>query len=240
MKLSIIIPTREEESVIGEAINQFKKNLLFSHEVIVSDGGSADKTVERARIVADKVIIFSGNKHAAGIGRNDGAKIATGDYLAFLDADVRLNDPQSFFNKAFRHFEEDKNIVGITVRQRAFPNIETVGDKISFFILNTMIRFQNNVLNKGETSGKFMLVRRHAFDKINGFREDIVTREDGDFFYRLSKIGKTRYDKSLVVYHGARRAHKVGWIKLWTIWTLNMIYFGLFNKSYSKDWRPVR
>jgi GT2 family glycosyltransferase len=64
-------------------------------------------------------------------------------------------------------------------------------------------------LHRGETSGKIMIVRRSAFDAVKGFREDLVTREDADFFLRLSRIGRTRYDPPLLIYHGARRAHKL-------------------------------
>ena len=84
------------------------------------------------------------------------------------------------------------------------------------------------------------MVRRNAFDKINGFRTDLVTREDGDFFQRLSKIGRVRFDSNLMVYHGSRRAHKVGWLKLWYIWIVNTIAVTLFDKAVADDWTPIR
>lgn len=237
--LSIIIPAREEEKAIEKTVLQFKRGLTIPNEVIVSDGRSSDRTVEIARKVADKVVVFQGTRHRPGIGRNDGAKVASGEFLAFIDADVFIPEPEAFFRRALEHFKNPQ-VVGVCGPQKALPEIETWGDKLSFGYLNAITRFQNNVLHKGEASGKIMVVRRSAFEKMNGFREDLVTREDGDFFYRLSKVGRTLFDPKLVVFHGARRAHKIGWLKLWTIWTAETIYVALFNKSITDDWTPIR
>ena len=240
MLLSVIIPTREEEKTIAATIRELRDELTIPHEVIVSDARSSDRTAEIAREHAQVVVVFEGDKHTAGIGRNDGAKAAHGDFLAFVDADVHIPDPNAFFRRALAHFEKDPNLVGVTGPQRALPAVETWADRASFGYLNAIIRFQNNVLHRGEGSGKFMLVRRDAFEKVHGFREDLVTREDGDFFYRLSKIGRTYFDPKLVVYHGARRAHRIGWARLWWIWTINTISVTLFDKAVADDWTPIR
>lgn len=238
MKLSIIIPCREEETTIEKTVAQFK-GLSIPHEVIVSDGRSTDRTVEIARRVAHVTVVFDGERHNASIGRNDGAKVAHGDFLLFIDAGVEIPEPEHFLTKALGHFDDPK-VVGVTVAQRAFPAIETWADRLSFGYLNAVIRLQNNVLHHGEANGKCMLVRRTAFDAIDGFREDLYTREDGDFFNRLSKVGRTVFDPSLRIFHAARRAHTVGWTRLWTIWTYETIYFALFNRNSVDDWTPIR
>jgi len=237
--LSIIIPAREEEKAIAKTIAQFKEALTIPHEIIVSDARSSDRTVAVARETAHVVVVFDGTKHTAGIGRNDGAKVAHGEYLAFVDADAVVPNPDAFFKLALAHFD-DPRVVGVCGPQRAHPDIETWADRVSFGVLNAGYRFQNNVLHFGQASGKFMLVRRTAFDAVKGFREDIHTCEDGDFFNRLSRIGRTVFDPSLMIFHGARRAHRIGWARLWYIWTINTVYFMLKNKSLAEDWTPIR
>lgn len=236
--LSIIIPAREEEKTIAKTLLQFK-DISIPHELIVSDARSKDRTVAIARQYAHATVVFDGTKHTAGIGRNDGARVAHGEYLAFIDAGVDIPNPQRFFERAFAHFN-DPSVVGVTGPQRAAPEIETWSDRLSFGFFNASLRFQNNVLHRGEASGKFMLVSRSAFEKIGGFREDLVTREDGDFFRRLSKVGHTIFDPSLMIYHGARRAHAIGWAHLWWIWITNTLSFMFFDKSLADDWTPVR
>lgn len=240
MMLSIIIPTREEEGVIAKTIAQFKDHLQIPHEIIVSDARSTDRTVAVARETAHVVVVFDGNKHTAGIGRNDGAKVARGTYLAFVDADTHIPNTEDFFARALTHFESNPDVVGVTGPQRAHGAIETWADRLSFGVLNASLRFQNNVLHRGEASGKCMLVTKAAFDKVGGFREDLTTREDGDFFYRLSRIGRTVFDPSLMIFHGARRAHRLGWGRLWYIWIMNTISVALFNKAVADDWTPIR
>lgn len=240
MQLSIIIPACEEETTIEQTVMQFRDNLQMPHETIVSDARSKDRTVEIARLTAHVTVVFDGDKHTAGIGRNDGAKVAHGEYLAFVDAGVEVPNPQAFFERALAHFERDPQVVGVTGPQRATPGLETWADRLSFGFFNASLRFQNNVLGRGEASGKFMLVSHAAYTKVGGFREDLVTREDGDFFCRLSKIGRTVFDPSLMIYHGARRAHALGWARLWWIWTVNSISFTLFDRSAAKDWTPIR
>lgn len=239
MLLSIVIPAREEEEAIARVLPPLKRDLKIPHEIIVSDARSSDRTVAVARELAHVVVVFDGEKHTAGIGRNDGARVAKGEYIAFVDADAEIWEPQAFFERALGHFV-DPHVVGVCGPQRALPTVETWSDRLSFGILNLSLRLQNNVFKKGEASGKFMLVRRSAWEKISGFREDLVTREDGDFFYRLSRIGRTVFDPSLLVYHGARRAHKLGWPRLWYIWIMNTISVAIWDRTIADDWTPVR
>lgn len=240
MKLSIIIPVQQEEKAIQKTVTHLKESLGTDVQVIVSDGKSADRTVEVALSCADDVVLYErAAPHNASIGRNDGARLGTGTFFCFIDADVRISEPKAFFEKALRHFD-DVGVVGVCGPQRAEPAVETWADRISFGLLNMGLRFQNNVLHIGEASGKFMIVRAESFKAVGGFREDLVTREDGDFFMRLSKIGKTVFDPSLMVYHGARRAHKIGWWRLWPIWMWNTLYVAVTDKAHAKDWTPIR
>ncbi len=236
--LSIVIPTREEERAIGAAIKRLLV-LKIPHEVIVSDGRSADQTVEIARTLADAVVVYDGTAtHTAGRGRNDGARVAKGEFIAFLDADASVIDPNDFFARALAHFD-DPRVMGVTGPQRARPDVETWADRCSYGISNFNMHAMN-ALGVGTACGKFMLVRRSVFEEMRGFREELVAYEDGDLFYRLSKRGRTVFDTRLVVYHGARRPHKIGWTRMWWTWSANFLSYTFFNKSISPDWTPVR
>ncbi len=98
----------------------------------------------------------------------------------------------------------------------------------------------NNVLHIGTGPGEFQMVKASAFRSLGGYNERLVASEDHDLFMRLAKIGETRLDPSLVVYETGRRAHAVGWLRLFTTWIVNGITVTFFNRSVSKEWKEIR
>ena len=239
--ISIIIPTLNEESVIDKTVRSLDSKLALPHEIIISDGRSTDHTVEIARAAGALAVVYSGQKRQTiAEGRNDGAKAARGDFLAFMDADCTIMEPDDFFGRALELFRKDPHLVAITPRIKVLPEYETWADWLFFGILNFNKWWLNNLLHRGEANGELQMVPRAAFDKVGGYRGDLVTREDADMFMRLAKIGRVRYVGSLVVYHTGRRAHKVGWPKLLSEWMLNSVWFMLFNKAHSGEWKVIR
>ena len=86
MILSIIIPTYNEEEYLPVLLDSIKKQNFEDYEVIIADANSTDKTREIASEYG--CIITEGGMPA--VGRNNGAKIAKGEYLLFLDSDLKL------------------------------------------------------------------------------------------------------------------------------------------------------
>ncbi len=238
-KISIVIPCLKEEGYIEGTVRQFER-LTIPHEVIVSDGGSSDRTVELASAVADKVIVKHDPHPIPARQRNDGAKEARGEFLCFTDSSVRIPEIDAFFKRALRKFENDSQLVAITGPQNIFPEIETFWDKTWLGMQNQMIRFQNNVMHRGAGTGKFMFMRRAAFEEIHGFDEKFVAAEDLNLYLRLGRVGKTRYCADQAILYPGRREHGLGWPRLLWIWTFNVIWAGLFGHTWVTEWKPVR
>lgn len=240
--ISIIIPTLLEEKIIESTLSAIKSGLKIPYELIVSDGGSSDGTVEKARKYADKIVVYSGLKRQTiAQGRNDGAKVAQGNFFVFLDADCSFENPNIFFEKAISDFNKFPNLVGLLGPIRVIPGSETRADRFFWNTMNAFAKFKNNVLHKGDAAGgEFQMIRRDAFFSINGYREDLVTREDRDIFMRLSKVGQTMYDSDLVLFHTGRRAHQVGWRSQVGYFVKNTLYFHLTGRVWSKECKPIR
>lgn len=85
-KVSVIIPAYNEEETVGSVVEVTKK-LSYVDEVIVVDDGSKDKTVEEAEKAGARVISHETNQ-GKGSAIKTGVKNATGDILAFIDADI--------------------------------------------------------------------------------------------------------------------------------------------------------
>ncbi|MBI2612934.1 glycosyltransferase [Candidatus Kaiserbacteria bacterium] len=236
--ISFIIPAHDEESIIVETLKHLRKGAVgIPYEIILSDDGSTDRTIELSGSYADRVVRYRGEiPKTIGAARNRGAREAGFPILFFLDSDVRIRNPETFFPAVLRHFESNARLVALTTSVRVYPEIETWADKLVLGFFDAYYRLANNVFGFGLTHGKCMIVRATAFGNIGGFDEKIIASEDADLFIRLSKIGRTLLDPSLQIYFSGRRAHAIGWIPLLTRWVLNGIWIVLFKRAYSTNW----
>ena len=239
--ISIIIPTLNEEKILEKTLKSLKELKVANYEIIVSDGSSTDQTLPIAKQHAHKVIEHTDpERQNIAKGRNAGAKHAIGDYLVFIDADVTIPDINNFFTVALNLFEHHKDLVALTVFLKVLPEHITLSDRLFFSIVNRVHQFQNNFLHSGSASGEFQMVRKEAFEKVGGYNQAIVMGEDNDLFERLSKIGRTKIEVGLHVFHTSRRAHAIGWIKLLPLWIINAIYRKIIKRSFSKEWSVIR
>jgi len=93
LKVSLVIPMRNEEQSIGRLLNSIKGQILQPDEVILVDGGSTDRTVELAHMfIADdpRYQVIEAGPATPGRGRNVGCKAARFDWFAFTDAGIEL------------------------------------------------------------------------------------------------------------------------------------------------------
>ena len=87
MKISVIIPAYNAERTVARAIESVLAQTRPADEVIVIDDGSDDATAEVVRSYGNKVILIQQDNAGVSVARNTGIERATGDWIAFLDAD---------------------------------------------------------------------------------------------------------------------------------------------------------
>lgn len=107
MKISVIIPTLNEESYIEKTLRHVH-SLPGTYEVIVSDGGSSDSTIEIVKNFPKVRLVNSEKGRAKQM--NQGAKLAKGEVLLFLHADTLL--PHNYFISIFDYLQNPENIGG--------------------------------------------------------------------------------------------------------------------------------
>ena len=142
--ISIVIPTYNEERIIGKTLQKLQSARRAGNELVVADGASADRTAAIAREHADTVVVEQHpEKRTIGRGRNLGAASARGDFFIFIDADVELPDPPAFLARARSMFEKDPALVGLTVVRELFGDENPIGsfikvNKINFQVIGVM------------------------------------------------------------------------------------------------------
>lgn len=218
--LSIIIPSLNEEKYLPLLLESIKKQGFFDCEIILADAGSKDKTVEIAEKYGCTVI--PGGLPA--LGRNEGAKIAKGDTLFFVDSDVVL--PENFFKKALEEF--NKRNLDIA----SFCIVFLPESKFSTFMMNIFYNQPIILLESAlphAATGIFM--KKGLFDKSGGFDEDVKLAEDHYLARRVVKLFKAKFGiiKSTEIFVSDRRFKTDGWISTgikFFLCELHMIFIG--------------
>jgi len=235
--LSIIIPTLNEEDYLPlllksisraaakgekEDLSSLPKNQGFEIdlEIIVADAGSTDKTIEIAKSYSCRIA----KGGLPGKGRNEGAKLARGDLLLFLDADLVL--PKDFLRIFLKEFK-DKNldIASTDLEFISKKKIYKIGAKLCNFYYNLTQHFLPYIT-------ECILVKKDIHDKIGGFDEKAIILEDFDYVRRIAKIGKFGHLTSVKFYTSARRLEKDGLIRTLLRYILANIHLSF--------WGPVK
>lgn len=218
--LSIIIPSLNEEEYLPWLFSSIKKQKFSDYEIILADAGSKDKTLQIAKKYRCKII--PGGLPAKG--RNEGAKVAKGEDLLFLDADTVL--PENFFEKALKEFNER----GLELA--SFCLIPLPKNKITSFLLNIFynqpIVLLESALPHAATG---ILMKKEMFTKTGGFDEDVKLAEDHYLARRAIKVFKAKFGiiKSTEIFVSDRRFKTDGWISVavrYFLCELHLIFIG--------------
>ncbi len=212
-RLSVIIPTFNEERTIGHTLDRVRGGSAW--EVIVVDGRSTDRTREIARSHGATVV-----ESPPGRGRQlaVGASIATGDTLLFLHADTSL--PSGFDDYIFRALDQPRVCAG------AFRLLIDAEGR-SFRLIERMVNFRSRA-RQMPYGDQAIFVRADVFHQAGGF-PDLPIMEDYVLIRRLRRIGRIEIAPATVV-TSARR-----WIKhgVWRTTVLNQVCIAAYRLGVS-------
>lgn len=238
--ISIIIPTLREGPFLERTLKNFG-GLEIPHEIIITDGGSADETLVIAHRYTDKITVWDESRRQTfGEAKNAGAALATGEFLVFIDADVIIPSPQAFFEEILKVFATNTKLVATTVPLKPYLENHSWTDAFFSAPLNWFYIISNNIFHSGNSSGEFQMVRAESFRKIGGFGEHLAAGEDNELFRRLATIGRTMSYAKLCVRHSLRRPHKLGWLRTYGIWLTNGLSVAFRGRAAYKEWSVVR
>ena len=236
----MVIPALEEAKYIDRTLAQFTPEVRERHrlEIVVSDGGSTDGTIEMCAGRADAIVLAEpGFRQNISIGRNLGARRARGRILIFINADTILDDVDDFFTRVA--LIDQPGVAGITCNVCIYPEHERFSDRVFHKILNSYFRLLN-ACGVGMGRGECQIVRRELFDRVGGYDERIAAGEDFNLFVRLHRLGRIVFLGDLKVYESPRRFRRYGYLNICFLWFLNAVFVLFRGKSMSKEWEPVR
>ena len=204
MIISIIIPTYNEEDYLPNLLDSIKRQNFDGYEVIVADANSTDRTREIAESYG--CIVVDGGLPA--VGRNNGARVAKGEYLLFLDSDLELTD--DYLRDVLYEFRMEHLGIAITKMK---PMSDKIEDKIFHDFANYFMIGVENIKPHG--AGCYgIITKKSLHDECGGFDESLTFGEDTDYIERLAEKERFKVLRNAKIGVSTRRLEEEGIVTL--------------------------
>jgi glycosyltransferase involved in cell wall biosynthesis len=171
--ISVIIPSYQHAKALGPCLRSIFAQTYPSVEIIVVDDGSTDETETVVRAYPNVRYIHQENE-GANSARNHGARVATGDFLIFCDADVVMQE--TMLEELFKALETT-------------PSADFAYSAFRFgFKLFRGVPFSAETLRTMNYIHTTALIRRSAFP---GFDPAIKRLQDWDLWLTMVERGSS-------------------------------------------------
>lgn len=213
MQVSIIIVNYNTKDLLYQCINSiYKKTESIDYEIIVSDNGSTDGSIEMLKTTFPNVRVIENDANLGfGKANNIGIQVAKGKYLLLLNSDTYLLDDSI---KVFYDFMENDSNANVACvggdlldeegeKQPSYGNFPSVFDSISqlgfykFYKPYYKNKVAVGVINESESikevdyiCGADMFLRKSLMDKVGYFDENFfLYYEETEMSFRINKSG---------------------------------------------------
>ena len=187
MKVSVIVPVRNEEESIRALLDSLLAQTRAPDEIVITDGGSVDKTAQIIEEYIERgapVRLVRAGEALPGRGRNLGAAQASFEWLGFTDAGIRV--ASNWLEALVSRAAQDDSIDVV------YGSWQPVTD--TFFKQCAAIAYvpppapREGVVTRPRFIASTLL-RREAWQAVQGFPEELRSAEDLIFMDRVEQAG---------------------------------------------------
>ncbi|MHC5165167.1 MAG: glycosyltransferase family 2 protein, partial [Planctomycetota bacterium] len=209
MKISVVIPAYNAEKHIARAIDSVLAQTRPADEIIVVDDGSTDATAEVVRSYGEKVIFIQQENAGVSVARNAGIEAASGDWIAFLDADDEWLPEKLMLQTehlakhpdlkwTFTNMSWDKEKRGAVKPTHPIHRLNTILADTEYFE-DYLDAYTQGFFSSTIT----LMIHRSVFDSVGVFEPGMKRAQDTDLWFRIAyrypKIGYL--PEPLAIYH---------------------------------------
>ena len=228
MKVSLIVPVRDEEDSIRQLLDSLLAQSRPPDEIVITDGGSVDATpqiIEEYIRKGAPVRLIRAGAALPGRGRNLGAAQASFEWLAFTDAGIRLaND---WLETLVAKAETDDSID--VVYGFFQPITDTFFTECAAIAYVTPPELRDGMMIRPRFIASSLL-RREAWRAVHGFPEDLRSAEDLVFMDQLEHAGYVSvFEPRAHVYWNLKPTFAATF-KRFLVYSRNNIRAGLFRQ----------
>jgi glycosyltransferase involved in cell wall biosynthesis len=208
--ISVIVPAHNSASFLSTSLSAVNASDLprSEWELIVVDDASTDET-PGITASADKVMRTGDSPRGPAFARNAGARLASGDVLVFIDADVAVH--RDSLRLLITRLRDDAGLVAVFGAYDETPDAKTLVSRY-----RNLLHHYAHRQNAGEVPTFWAgcgAVRAKAFRDAGGFDEILYKKpqiEDIELGYRLSRNGRILLDPTIQATH----------YKKWRLWPM--------------------
>ena len=231
MKVSVIVPVRDEEQSIRELLDSLLQQTRPPDEIVITDGGSVDATpqiIEEYIRKGAPVRLIRAGAALPGRGRNLGAAQASCEWLGFTDAGIRL--AKDWLETLVARAEADDSIDVVYGSWQ--PVTDTFFKQCAAIAYVPPPSLHDGVLVRPRSIASTLL-RREAWRAVNGFPEHLRSAEDLVFMDRVENAGYRSVFEPRSQVHWDLRPTLAATFKRFLVYSRNNIRAGLFRQWQS-------
>ncbi len=205
--VSVIIPTYNRAGHILHALDSVFAQTYKNYEIIIVDDGSNDETETVLKSYRNRLKYVYQTNAGPAAARNHGVKLAHGDWIAFLDSDdmwlpeklekqlgecLRLNADFGFHDLTFKNYITGNHVESWNIHiseSSGLPILETglIPDLYSRLLFTGHLFLTTTFIAK-----------REVFFSVRGFKEELRTSEDIEFFLNLAPRYNAAYIRDVL------------------------------------------
>lgn len=237
--VSFVVPcynaTKTIALCLDSLLKQSRDDLIC--EIIVVDNNSTDDLQRVLSPYLEKVTLVIEKQQGRSYARNLGLKLAKGEVVAFIDADVYLEN--DWAESLYEIFKSDQQVIAsqgqirpcmnfgsASLNQFRFHGVEK--ETAGSFILTSLIRYEWPMINSAAC-----MYRRRFLNQTGGFDIGLERHEDIDLsrraFFSGHKIHCSTSAVAFVIFHG----------ESWFDYMCRSFADGFYKVSYLDKWRHI-
>lgn len=199
--ISVIIPVYNAENTITAALNSINRQTEGKFEIIVVNDGSTDDSLEAIYTFKKtnlhlNIIVIDKPHEGVSATRNIGLRLASGNYIAFLDADDE--------------WHPEKTIKQLTILKET-PEADLVGCHFKPLDVRSVLNSLSHITSRDMLFKNFfqtstVLMKRKVFDAVGFFERSFSYGEERNYFLRASKtFSCVLINENLINYGNGKR-----------------------------------
>ncbi len=215
--ISVIIATKNEEENLQVCLQSIIEQTYKQYEIIVVDNNSIDKTKTIAKKFTSKVYNCGPERSSQ---RNYAALQSKGEYLLFLDADMKLSP--EVLKSCKTAIENDSENTAVIIPEASYG--------LGFWA--ECKKLEKSFYHGRDDVEAARFFKKKSFQQVKGFEEDLISGEDWNLSQKIRSIGEIERTQSLIY-------HNEGHLRLIDTVRKKFYYAQKFTSYEQKDTQHV-